>query len=437
MDKIESTKTENQQSLIHPEPFTKSDLRALIDLLRNNDLSTIKTVSPRDITRKDIISYAYSRLMAYFLEKATQAVQNFDIQTQPLEILSEKLKEIVLDLDTIPDGIPLTQTQRATLEQGISLFIEDIAIFHSLLPAEKPETYIRKHLGPRFQNLPDHSFTIDYTSYPGSIVLLFNSRRYYEQVAPPDSEGVYNENLGQEFTFGRILLVYDGSINTSSIVHHEYLHFLQKKLLSVHKTKPKKARLENELSRKLAPIDEKLLTLSSEKDDLLQKKYTELSYTGKVSDALRKKIADISQGIQSITQKKDQVSFFVHESLSSYPDPEIQKAFEKVKRELQAYAVANNQLPNSFVADTLGKGFTESLSQSTQGSLFLRELGILKETLRLATTADLAPQELGFLVSSARTLTEASKFVYLHYMQAPRRYTSDEIHFLKSIPKAA
>lgn len=114
-----------------------------------------------DITRRDIIEYAYTRLMAYALDQAAVKLLSFDFSQGDIQKLREEIADVVLDVDTTPDGLQFTPTQQAAFENALNLLIDDLVDFRGNLPVENEDQWVRQHLGTRFEQFPPSSYTFD------------------------------------------------------------------------------------------------------------------------------------------------------------------------------------------------------------------------------------------------------------------------------------
>lgn len=400
------------------EPIRKGDLRALIDLLKKNDFSPTQPVTSSDITRRDIIEYAFTRQMAYAVDQAATLLLSYDI-SRDLEELRGKLEQVVLDIDTAPDGLRFTPTQRATFEQALGMLADDLGDFRSHLPAERLDEYVIEHLGDRFKQLSTDSYTCDIHTYPGVVVVRIPYREDYNRIAPKDSQGLYNRILGEGILRGRILVVRGKVPPDKSTEYHEYLHFLNSKFKHLRLVPRKEKQAQAKVVAMTQPFARQLTVLQSEKEEVEEYKYSEMRRHGRASVSVRERIMNLRERIEKYREAKDRAAYFAEAEITTYSHPDVQRAFETLRDELQAYLIGGNELPRSFIADTIGTSFATTLTQTTEGKLFLLELGVLKEILLLATNTDLNPQEIGFLVSGARNVSQAAKFIYLHLMQAP------------------
>jgi|GEM_PF-2880674 len=418
--KTQDTRLKTQDTR-HVEPIRKGDLRALVDLLKKGDFLTTNSVKNEDITRRDIIEYVYTRLMAYALDQAATKILSFNLSAEPVEKLHQEILDVILDIDTLPDGLRFTPTQRETFGKAMHFLIDDLATFSADLQSESEDTYVRKHLGTRFQELPEGSYTFDAKTYPGAVVVRIPSKEHYYKLAPEYTQGVYNPVLGEGKLKGRVLVVRGTEPPDKTIEYHEYLHFLNNKLMHFEPLPLKEKQAEAKVETQTKPFERILNELEIERLKIEYRKFNEMRVRGKATDAVRQQLKRVLQRIDKYEQAKDVAEYFAHAEVTTYGDVAVKNAFKKVRDELQAYAMGGNEIPRNFVTSTLGSGFADTLSKTTQGKLFLLELGVLKEILLEAASTDLDPQEVGFLISGARNLSQAAKFVYLHLMQAPRR----------------
>lgn len=421
---VESTlaRTPNTE---HIEPVRRGDLRALLDLHKKGDFFPTKTVLGTDITRRDIIEYAYTRQMAYCLDQVAQRLHNFDFSADPVEKLHQDMQDVILDINTMPDGVRFTSAQRQAVEAGMNLLVDDLVSFRRDVITEGGDEYVRTHLGQRFKDLPEGSYSIDIKTYPGAVVVRVHSREDYAKVAPDDTQGIYNQALGEGMLKSRVLVVRGRETPDESIEYHEYLHFLNSRLRHLEPLPKKEKKAEQAVAAKAEPYGRRLDQLNAQKEELQDRKLQEMGMRGKASDITRQKLSEVNQQIDKYEERLKVEQYLARSEVVTYHDSKIRKAFDKVRNELRAYTIGGNGLPRRFVANTLGTGFADTLSKTTEGRLFLAEFGALKEILTQAAETDLDPQEIGFLVSGSRNLQQAAKFVYLHLQQAPKRVRSE------------
>lgn len=397
-------------------PIRKEDFKKMVELLRNKKFLPTKSIVAEDITRRDIIEYAYTRLTAYTLDQLSIKLLEFNFLRDSIEKLHHEMQVIMHEADNIYDGLRFTRAQRSALEEAISLLIEDLLTFSTELVPGNEEQYVRQHLGIRLQQLPQNSYTLDLKKFPGAVVIRITPQEYVK-IASPSSQGTYIPTLGEGKLKGRFLLIRSQEPTNESSEYHEYLHYLHKKLHHLKPFPQKEKLAETKVVEKTAAIDFKIAELGIKEKHATEEKYIEMRQSGSTSQALRQQLMGIQNQIQRYEQKRDAIEYFTHAEIISYNDPQIRKAFDKVIDELQAYTIAGNVLPRRIIANTLGNEFAETLSKTTQGRLFLQELGVLRAILDEAVEIGLNPQEVGFLISGARNLSQAAKFVYLHLIQ--------------------
>jgi hypothetical protein len=362
--------------------------------------------------------------MAYALNQSAIKIREYDFSSEPVEKLQADLEAVLTGIDQTQDALHFTPEQTKALKQGVQSFVSDLVSFKRDVVTEGGDEYIRTHLGEKFSQIPKDAMDIDSKTYPGAVVVRIHQKEFYDKIAPADSRGLFSPTLGTETLAGRIILV-RGEKQDEQMEYHEYLHFLTSKLKRFE-TMPNKAEKADEtVDRLTEKHDAKLDTLDDKLERLQQKKYQEMRTYGKVSEQTRKELQAANQRIDEIENSKDTIRYFTHAEINTYETPEIVNAFNKVKDEIQSYTLAQNEIPQGFISATLGIGLADTLAKTPEGKLFIAELGALKEVLNLAKSTDLDPNEIGFLVSGSRSLLQATKFVYIHLQQAPKKFKAE------------
>lgn len=417
------TKTENKGSSYF-QPITKGDLRALIDLHKKGDFFPTSTLSCEDITRRDIVEYAHTRQMAYCIDQLALKIKDFDFSIEPVDKLRQEMRDVILDVDTIPDGLSLTPSQRQAVENGMDLFIDDLVAFKRNVLVEGGEDYVKSHLGVRFQGLSEGSYTIDSKSYPGAVVVRIHSKSDYAKFAPERTKGVYARDLGEGQLKGRVLVL-NGQSSDEEVEFHEYLHYLNRKLMHLETMPTKEDKADIARAESRIDIEEKI-------SDLEEKRYT--SNNGQN--------AEIEEKIRMLKEQNRIVGEQAYASLVTYKNPLLKTAFDRTRDEILAYtlgtpSITSNKINRAanednsesggysdFETGVLGKELISELQNYSDGRWFLSEFKSLQSVIIAASKKGVGLGEIGLIVLGSRNLEQASKFVYLHLQQAPTMLTN-------------